>query len=489
MASNVQVKFTQIFINNEWVDSVSGKKFATINPATGEKIVDVAEGDKADIDRAVAAAKECFKLGSVWRTMDASQRGRLLYRLADLMERDFDYLVQLETLDNGKPVEASKSDLGESINRVRYTAGQADKIHGLTIPADGNNFAYTRLEPYGICGQIIPWNFPILLFSMKIAPALATGNTCVVKPAEQTPLTALYLANLIKEAGFPPGAVNVVPGYGPTAGGALVVHRDVNKISFTGSTEVGKLILQGAGKESIKKITLELGGKSPLVICDDADIDTAAMIAHEACFINQGQCCCAATRTFVHEAIYDKFVAKSKELAMKRIVGDPFDLKTQQGPQIDEEQYNKVLDLIESGKKEGAKLECGGQKIDSKGLFIQPTVFSNVTDKMRIAVEEIFGPVQQILKFKTMDEVIERSNDTDYGLAAGIFTKNMDNANMYIQGVRAGTVWVNTFLDGSAQIPFGGYKMSGIGREGGDDGLREYLQVKAVVTKITQKNC
>ncbi|XP_074602585.1 aldehyde dehydrogenase, mitochondrial-like [Brevipalpus obovatus] len=478
----------QIFINNEFVDSVSGKKFPTINPTTGEKIVDVAEGDKADIDRAVAAAKEAFKLGSVWRTMDASQRGRLLSKLADLMERDADYLAQLETLDNGKPLTSSRGDIFMSINHVRYHAGIADKVEGKTIPMDGNNFAYTRLEPYGVCGQIIPWNFPVLMLVWKIAPALAMGNTIVLKPAEQTPLTALYICSLIKEAQFPSGVVNIVPGYGPTAGASLVAHPDVAKIAFTGSTEVGKLIMQGAGKDHIKKVSLELGGKSPLIVCEDADLDLAAQVAHEAVFFNQGQCCCAGSRTLVHSSVYDEFVAKSKALALKRIVGDPFDLKTQQGPQVDEEQFKKILQLIEIGKKEGAKLECGGDKMGNKGYFIQPTVFSNVDDKMRIAVEEIFGPVMQVMKFETIDEAIKRSNETEYGLAAGIFTKDMDKANMYIQGVRAGTVWVNTFLAFGSNVPFGGYKMSGIGREGGFDGLKEYYQVKAVVTKIPQKN-
>nr|AYV89215.1 retinal dehydrogenase 1-like isoform X1 [Tetranychus evansi] len=488
MAEQVSVKYTQIFINNEFVDSVNGKKFPTINPATGEQICLVSEGDEADINKAVAAAKEAFKLGSPWRTMDASARGALLNKLADLIERDADYIAKLETLDNGKPYKSSLGDVYGSIGQIRYYAGWADKVHGKTVPMDGNHFSYTRVEPFGVCGQIIPWNFPLMMFAWKIAPALCTGNVIVLKPAEQTPLTALYTCSLIKEAGFPPGVVNVVPGYGPTAGAPLVNHPDVQKIAFTGSTEVGKLILQGAGKDSIKKVSLELGGKSPLVIMDDADIDLAVEVAHEACMFNQGQCCCAATRTFVQEGIYDEFVRRSKELAEKRTVGDPFDDATQQGPQVDEEQFNKILSLIEAGEKEGAKLECGGKAAASKGYFIQPTVFSNVKDNMRIAVEEIFGPVQQILKFKTLDEVIERSNDTTYGLAAGIFTKSLDTANMYTQGVRAGTVWINTFLAFGPQMPFGGYKMSGIGREGGEDGIKEYCQIKSVVIAIPQKN-
>ncbi|XP_053208957.1 aldehyde dehydrogenase 1A1-like isoform X2 [Panonychus citri] len=488
MATQVEVKFTQIFINNEFVDSVNGKKFPTINPSTGEQICLVAEGDSADINKAVAAAKEAFKLGSEWRTMDASARGKLLNKLADLIERDADYLAKLETLDNGKPYKLSLGDVNGAAAHLRYHAGWADKVQGKTVPMDGDHFSFTRVEPFGVCGQIIPWNFPLEMFVWKIAPALCCGNTVVLKPAEQTPLTALYACSLIKEAGFPAGVVNVVPGYGPTAGAPLVTHPDVAKIAFTGSTEVGKIILQSAGKDSIKKVSLELGGKSPLVVMNDADIDLAVNIAHEACMFNQGQCCCAATRTFVQESIYDEFVQKSRELALKRTVGDPFNDSTAQGPQIDDDQFKKILSLIEDGEKEGAKLECGGKAVGNKGYFIQPTVFSNVKDNMKIAVEEIFGPVQQILKFKTLDEVIERSNDTTYGLAAGIITKDMDTALMYTQGVRAGTVWVNTFLSLGPQMPFGGYKMSGVGREGGEDGIKEYYQVKSVVVKIPKKN-
>ncbi|RWS10468.1 retinal dehydrogenase 1-like protein [Dinothrombium tinctorium] len=483
-----QVKFTQLFVNNEFKNSVSGKTFPTINPATGEKICDVQEGDKADVDLAVKAAREAFKLGSEWRTMDASQRGKLLHKLADLMQRDFDYLVKLETLDNGKPLAYSRVDIDQAIKVIRYYAGYADKIHGKTIPMDGNYFAFTRIEPIGVCAQIIPWNFPVLMFSWKIAPALCCGNTVILKPAEQTPLTALYCSSLIKEAGFPAGVFNCIPGYGPTAGAALVEHNDVDKIAFTGSTEVGKLVQREAGNSNLKRVTLELGGKSPLVVFDDADLDLAVKIAHEAVFINQGQCCIAASRCFVQEGIYDEFVAKSKEIAASRVVGDPYDETTVQGPQIDEEQFNKILTLIESGKKEGAKCETGGERIGNRGYFIQPTVFSNVEDHMRIAKEEIFGPVQQIMKFKTMEEVIERSNQTDYGLGAGVLTKDMNKALTYMQGVQAGTVYVNTFLALSPQIPFGGFKMSGHGRELGEDGLHEYCEIKTVVVSIPQKN-
>ncbi|RWS00213.1 retinal dehydrogenase 1-like protein, partial [Dinothrombium tinctorium] len=477
-----------IFINNEWHRSVSGKKFPTFNPATGEKICDIEEGDKADIDLAVKAAREAFKLGSPWRTMNASDRGRLLHKLADLIERDSDYLVKLETLDGGHVINNSRMFIYAAVSIIRYFAGYADKIHGKTIPMDGNFFAFTRIEPIGVCGQIVPFNAPILVASLKIAPALCCGNTIVMKHAEQTPLTTLYLASLIKEAGFPVGVFNCVPGYGHTAGAALVAHNDVDKISFTGSTEIGKLIQQEAGKSNLKRVSLELGGKSPLVVFDDADLDLAVKCAHEGVFQGQGQICIAASRCFVQEGIYDRFVAKSRELAAARVIGDPSDEKTLHGPQIDEKQFNKVLDMIESGKKEGAKLETGGRRFGNMGYFVEPTVFSNVTDNMRIAREEIFGPVQQILKFKTMDEVIERANATHYGLAAGVFTKDMEKALTFTQGVQAGIVWINNYFSFSAQTPLGGFKQSGIGRENGEDCLHEYCEIKTVVTAIPQKN-
>ena len=421
--------------------------------------------------------------------MDASKRGRLLNKLADLIERDQEHLGRLETLDNGKPYKDSmNADLPLTIKCYRYYAGWADKIHGKTIPVDGNYLCFTRHEPVGVCGQIIPWNFPLLMQAWKFGPALCAGNTIILKPAEQTPLTALYIAALSVEAGFPPGVINIVPGYGPTAGAALSNHPDVDKLAFTGSTEVGRIVKQAAGASNLKRVTLELGGKSPNIVLADADLDHAVEMSHFALFFNQGQCCCAGSRCFVQEEIYDDFVRKSVQRSRKRKVSHPLDDDCEQGPQVDQEQFDKIMGLIDSGKQEGAKLECGGNRIGDKGFFIEPTVFSDVQDDMRIAKEEIFGPVMQILKFKTIDEVIERANATNYGLAASVFTTNLENALVLAQGVRAGTIWVNCYDVLESQAPFGGFKESGNGRELGEYGLQQYSEVKTVTIKLPQKN-
>lgn len=468
---------------------MSGKTFPTIDPTNGEKICDVAEGDKEDSSKAVAAAKAAFKLGSPWRTMDASARGNLINKLADLIERDREYLARLETLDNGKPFKDSYNvDLPLTIKCYRYYAGWADKIHGKTIPVDGSYLCFTKHEPVGVCGQIIPWNFPLVMQAWKLGPALCAGNTIILKPAEQTPLTALYVGALIIEAGFPPGVVNIVPGYGPTAGAGLTEHPDVDKIAFTGSTEVGHIIKKTCGETNLKRCTLELGGKSPNIVLADADLDYAVEKSHFALFFNQGQCCCAGSRCYVQEPIYDEFVRRSKERSQRRKVCDPMDPDCEQGPQVDQDQFDKVMGLIESGKKEGATLECGGSRIGDKGFFIEPTVFSNVKDDMRISQEEIFGPVMQISKFKTIDEVIERANRTNYGLAASVFTKNLEDALMLAQGIRAGTIWVNCYDVLEAQAPFGGFKESGNGRELGEYGLQQYSEIKTVTIKLPQKN-
>jgi len=483
------ILYNKLFINGEWVNSASGKTFPTINPATEEVITEVAEADKADVDSAVKAARDAFAIGSPWRRMDASERGNLLNRLADLMERDRTYIASLETIDNGKPYNvAFAADVALSVACYRYYAGWADKNHGKTIPIAGDHLCYTRHEPVGVCGQIIPWNFPLLMQAWKYAPALAMGNTVVMKPAEQTPLTALYIAQLTKEAGFPDGVVNMVPGYGPTAGAAIAQHGDVDKVAFTGSTEIGQLIGQMAAKTNLKRVTLELGGKSPNVVLADADMAHAVETSHFGLFFNMGQCCCAGSRIFVEEPAYDEFVERSVERAKVRTVGDPFDAKFEQGPQIDSEQFGKILDLIESGKKDGAKLCTGGSRAADKGYFIQPTVFADVQDNMRIAEEEIFGPVMQIIKFKSMEEIVERANKTMYGLAAAVFTSNIDKALYLSNSIRAGTVWINCYDVFDAAAPFGGYKMSGNGRELGEYGLDNYTEVKTVTIKIPQKN-
>ncbi|XP_064422030.1 aldehyde dehydrogenase family 1 member A3 isoform X1 [Latimeria chalumnae] len=487
---NLDVKYTKIFINNEFHESMSGKKFPTYNPATGGKICEVEEGDKPDIGKAVEAAKAAFQRGSPWRQMDVSSRGRLLQRLADLIERDRVILATLETMDTGKPfLHAFFIDLEGCIKTLRYFAGWADKIQGKTIPVDDTFMCFTRHEPVGVCGAIIPWNFPLLMFVWKIAPALCCGNTIVIKPAEQTPLTALHVGALVKEAGFPPGVVNIVPGYGPTVGAAIASHMDIDKVAFTGSTEVGKCIKEAASKSNLKRLTLELGGKNPCIVFADADLDLAVDCAHQGVFFNQGQCCTAASRVFVEEQVYTEFVRRSVEYARKRVIGDPLDARTEQGPQVDQKQFDKILELIESGKKEGAKLECGGSAIEDRGLFIQPTVFSGVMDKMRIAKEEIFGPVQSIMKFKSLEEVIKRANNTEFGLTAAVFTKNLDKALTVASALQSGTVWINCYNAMHAQTPFGGFKMSGNGRELGEYALAEYTEVKTVTIKISQNYC
>ena len=475
---------TQLLINNRWVESQSGKTFSTVNPSTGETICQVAEADAADVDEAVAAARAAFDRGP-WRKMYASERGRLLYRLADLIEAHGDELARLESLDNGKPLSIAKAvDVAKTIACYRYFAGWADKVQGKTLPVDGNFFCYTRHEPIGVIGQIIPWNYPLLMQAWKLAPALATGNTVVMKPAEQTPLSALRIGQLIVEAGFPAGVVNLLPGFGPTAGAAIAHHMEIDKVAFTGSTEVGRLILQAAAASNLKRTTLELGGKSPNIIFADTDLDEAVEGAHMGVFVNQGQSCCAGSRVFVEETIYEEFVTKSVARAGKRRVGDPFDPKTDQGPQVSQSQFDKVLGYVASGQSEGATLACGGARVGERGYFIQPTVFADVRDEMKIAREEIFGPVMSVIPFKTLDEVIMRANRTQYGLAAGVWTRDIKKAHAVAEGVRAGTVWVNCYHVLDTRAPFGGVKQSGTGRELGEYGMQEYTEVKTVMFKL-----
>ena len=475
---------TQLLINNRWTASESGETFATVNPSTGEEICRVAAADTADVEKAVQAARKAFEQGP-WRKMHASERGRFLYRLADLIEKNADELARLEALDNGKPVSVAKRvDVAKSVACYRYFAGWADKVQGKTIPIDGEFFCYTRHEPVGVVGQIIPWNYPMLMQAWKLAPALATGNTVVMKPAEQTPLSALRVGELIVEAGFPEGVVNLLPGFGPTAGAAIARHMDVDKVAFTGSTETGRLILEAAARSNLKRVTLELGGKSPNIIFQDTDLDEAVEGAHLGIFSNQGQICCAGSRVFVEEKIYDQFIERSIARAKKRCVGDPFDPKTEQGPQVDQMQFDKVMGYIESGQREGATLACGGKRVGNRGYFIEPTVFADVQDDMRIAREEIFGPVMSVIPFKDLDEVIARANRTIYGLAAGVWTRDIKKAHAIANSVRAGTVWVNCFNVLDTRAPFGGFKQSGSGRELGEYGLLEYTEVKTVIMKL-----
>ncbi len=472
----------QLLIDGKFVNSISGKTFKTINPATEELLSEVQESDKKDVDVAVKSARKAFDSGA-WPKTSGYQRSRLINKFADLIEKNADEIATLESLDNGKPFSNAKGDVGLSISCFRYYAGWSDKIHGQTIPHNGPYLMYTRHEPVGVCAQIIPWNFPLLMAAWKLAPALAMGCTIILKPAEQTPLTALKLGELAMEAGFPNGVINILPGYGETAGDALIKHDLVDKVAFTGSTEVGFHIMRNSHPKNLKRITLELGGKSANVIMNDVDIDQAIAQNHLGLFFNAGQCCIAGSRTMVHEKIYDEFVAKAVAQSKTIKVGDPMSKETGQGPQIDKEQQDKILGYIDSGKKDGAKLLSGGGRVGNKGYYVEPTVFADVNDNMKIAQEEIFGPVMSIMKFKNLDEAIERANNSTYGLGAGIMTNSSENAIKFSNGVRAGTIYVNCYDAFDSTTVFGGFKNSGIGRELGEYGLKNYTEVKTVIMK------
>jgi phenylacetaldehyde dehydrogenase len=479
----------KMLINGKWVEALSGQTFATYNPATGEVLAHVAEGNHEDIDRAVKAARNAFETGR-WSQLTPSERGRAIWKLADLLEENLEEFAELESLDNGKPLKVARAaDVPLAVDLLRYMAGWATKIEGNTIPisvpyAPGAKFlAYTLREPVGVVGQIIPWNFPLLMAAWKLGPALATGNTVVLKPAEQTPLTALRLGELIQEAGIPDGVVNIVPGFGETAGAALAAHPGVGKVAFTGSTEVGKLILQAAAG-NLKKVSLELGGKSPNVVFADVDLDTAIAGAASAIFFNHGQCCCAGSRLYVENKIFDKVVEGVAEHAKKINVGSGQDESTDMGPLVSAEQMNRVCGYLESGFSEGAKAVVGGGRHGDKGYFVKPTVLVNTNEKMKVVQEEIFGPVVTAIPFSDPAEVLAQANDSVYGLAAGIWTRDISKAHRLASQLRAGTVWINCYNIFDAALPFGGYKQSGWGREMGHEVLEQYTEVKAVCTAL-----
>ena len=468
----------RLFIGGQWVDAVAANTFTTVNPATEEPITQVAEGRAEDIDRAVKAARQAFE--GPWAGVSAADRGRLLWKMADLIESRLAEIAEVETLDSGKTItESSRVDVPMAADCFRYFAGWATKIEGETIPVRAPCFGYTLREPLGVVGQIIPWNFPILLAAWKVAPALAAGNTIVLKPAEQTPLTALRLAGIAEEAGLPPGVLNVVTGFGPTAGAALVNHPGVDKIAFTGSTAVGQEIMRRAAG-SLKRLTLELGGKSPNIVFADADLDLAVRGASNGIFYNKGEVCTAGSRLFVEESLHDALLDRLSAFTAKLQQGDPLDPKTRLGPQVSEGQMNRVLSYVDKGKGEGARLVAGGSRASGKGYFVRPTIFDDVQNGMTIAREEIFGPVLSVLRFRDLDEVVRAANDTPYGLAAAVWTKDIKKAHRAARLLRSGTVWINTYGLYDSAMPFGGYKMSGFGRELGRHGLLEYTQTKSV---------
>ncbi|CAJ2636859.1 unnamed protein product [Trifolium pratense] len=478
------IKFKKLFINGEFLDSVSGKTFETVDPRTEEVISKIAEATKEDVDIAVKAAREAFDFGP-WPRMPGAERAKIMMKWAGLIEQNIEELAALDTIDGGKLYSWCKTvDVPESANILRYYAGAADKIHGEVFKTSRNLHLYTLMEPIGVVGHIIPWNVPSVMFFAKVAPSLAAGCTMVLKPAEQTPLSALFYAHLAKEAGIPDGVINVLPGFGSTAGAAISSHMDIDAVSFTGSTETGRRVMQAAAMSNLKPVSLELGGKSPVLVFDDADVDKAVDLALFGILHNKGEICVAFSRVFVQEGIYDEFEKKVVEKAKNWVVGDPFHPKVQQGPQTSKVQFDKILSYIEHGKNEGATLLTGGKKIGNKGYYIEPTIFTNVKDDMLIAQDEIFGPVMVLSKFRTIEEAIKKANNTKYGLAAGIVTKDLDIANTVSRSIRAGIIWINCYFAFDTDCPFGGYKMSGFGRDYGLDALHKYLQVKSVATPI-----
>lgn len=473
---------TGLFINNKFVPSKQGKTFEVISPSTEEEICHIYEGREEDVDLAVEAADKAFKNGS-WSTVDPLVRANALNKLADLIEKDKETIASIESLDNGKAITSARGDISLVVNYLRSSAGYADKIDGRLINTGSTHFSYTRREPLGVCGQIIPWNFPLLMWAWKIAPALVTGNTVVLKTAESTPLSALYVSQYIPKAGIPPGVVNIVSGFGKIVGEAITTHPKIKKVAFTGSTATGRHIYQNAGV-NLKKVTLELGGKSPNIIFADANLKEAVKNVILGIYFNSGEVCCAGSRVYVEESIYDKAVEEIKAASEAVKVGDPFDESTFQGAQTSQNQLDKILKYVEIGRKEGATLVTGGERLGDKGYFMKPTIFSDVEENMRIVKEEIFGPVVTITKFKDVEDLVEKANDSEYGLAAGIHTSNINNAINVSNRLNAGTVWINTFNDFHHSVPFGGFNASGIGREMGSEALDNYTQVKAVRVKL-----
>lgn len=494
MASTVEISLpnglkykqpTGLFIDNKFVDA-TGDDFTVYNPATDEKIITIKGASEKDVDKAVNAARRAFE--GEWSELAAVDRGALLYKIAELIDRDRKLLASIDAFDNGKTYTAAlEGDLDESYNVFRYYAGAADKITGRTIETSPAKLAYVLQEPLGVCGQIIPWNFPFMMLAWKVAPALACGNTVVLKPAEQTPLSAIYFGNLVIEAGLPPGVVNIIPGLGSVAGKALAGHMGVDKIAFTGSTATGRAIMKAAAN-NLKNITLECGGKSPSIVFEDADLEQAVKWCHIGIMDNMGQVCTSTSRIYVHENIYEDFLKRFVEVTKEnQKIGDPFGKDTWQGPQVSRTQYEKILSYIDQGKSSGARLLHGGAKTGSKGYYLEPTVFADTTEDMAIVRDEIFGPVVAIAKFRTVDEVVAKANDTSYGLAAALFTEKVARAHTVARRLQAGMVWINSSGDSHFGIPFGGYKSSGIGRELGQYALDAYTQSKAVHVNLGSK--